>query len=72
VLRPLAMFVFFTVLLTTRADAQVEEPLKLIHEISMPDFHDGDFDHFAKTWVGIESAPEHRARAGFSYNARFP
>ena len=49
-LRPLAMFVFFTVLLTTRADAQVEEPLKLIHEISMPDFHDGDFDHFAKTW----------------------
>jgi hypothetical protein len=47
VLRPLAMFVFFTVLLTTRADAQVEEPLKLIHEISMPDFHDGDFDHFA-------------------------
>src|ERR1700674_1252976 len=46
-LRLFTLFAFFAVLLAPCADAQVEEPLKLIHEIAMPDFHDGDFDHFA-------------------------
>jgi sugar lactone lactonase YvrE len=33
--------------LIPRAQGQVEEPLRLLQNIPMPSFHDGDFDHFA-------------------------
>jgi DNA-binding beta-propeller fold protein YncE len=44
------LFILFTTLgfsLTPRADGQVEEPLRLIKNIPMPGFDNGDFDHFA-------------------------
>ena len=35
------------VALGPQAKGQVEEPLRLLQNIPMPDFKDGDFDHFA-------------------------
>src|SRR4029077_11642005 len=41
------IFLAAIVLFALNAKSQVVEPLKLIQTISIPGFHDGDFDHFA-------------------------